>query len=86
MLPGWTAVGRRDGCSWKKRWDRVILLFLEHRLRGNLREASKIMRGPDRIEGHNDFPRTGEGESNWKVRFKMRGERFNGDLRRKCFT
>jgi len=65
MLPG------LDGLSYKERLDRLGLFSLEHRrLRGDLIEVYKIMRGIDKVDSQHLFPKGGES--------KTRGHRFKG--------
>ena len=70
MLPG------LDGLRYKERLDRLGLFSLEHRrLRGNLIEIYKIMRGIDQLDSQYLFPKVGESKTRGH-RFKVRGERY----------
>eukprot|EP00061_Rhincodon_typus_P012141 g37691.t1 len=63
MLPGLKGLNERE------RLNRMELFSLAHqRLKGDLIEVSKIMRGIDRVNSHGLFPRVGES--------KARGHRF----------
>ena len=54
MLPG------LDGFSYKERMDRLGLFCLgRRRLRGDLTEVYKIMRGIDQLDSQHLFPRSG---------------------------
>ena len=80
MLPG------LKGLSYRERLDRLVLFTLEcWRLRGDLIEVYKIMRGMDRVNVLCLFPRVGDSRTRGH-RFKLRGERINGNLRSNCFT
>eukprot|EP00061_Rhincodon_typus_P012167 g37735.t1 len=58
-----------EGLSYKERLDRLRLFLLDlRRLRGDLIQVYKIMRGIDRIDGSCLFPRMGD--------FKTRGHIF----------
>ena len=70
MLPGF------DGLSYKERLDRLGLFSLERRrLRGDLIEVYKIMRGTDQLDSQYLFPKVGESKTRGH-RFKVRGERY----------
>eukprot|EP00061_Rhincodon_typus_P005605 g25314.t1 len=63
MLPG------LEGLSYKEKLDRLGLFSREHRrLRSDLIEVYKIMRGIDRVDGRCLFPKMGN--------FKTRGHIF----------
>ena len=60
-----------DGLSYKERLDRLGLFSLEcRRLRDDLIEVCKIMRGIDQLDSQYLFPKIGD--------FKTRGHRFKG--------
>ena len=80
MLPG------LDGLSYKERLDRLGLFSLERRrLRGDLIEVYKIMRGTDQLERQYLFPKVGESKTRGH-RFKVRGERYKRAQRGNLFT
>eukprot|EP00061_Rhincodon_typus_P007968 g30160.t1 len=80
MLPGLV------GLSYRERLARIELHFLElRRMRGDLIEVYKIMRGIARMNAYCLFPRDGE-LKNRENRFKVRGERFKKDLRGNFIT
>ena len=55
MLPG------MEGISYEERLEKLDLFSLERwRLRGDLKEVSKIMRGMDRVDNQKLFPRVEE--------------------------
>ena len=63
-----------DGLSYKERLDRLGLFPLERRrLRGDLIEVYKIMRGTDQLDSQYFFPKVGESKTRGH-RFKVRGE------------
>ena len=78
MLPGLV------GLSWREKLARLGFHSLKHRrMRGDLTELYKIMRGIDRMNTHGLFPREGE----LKTRgHRFRGERFKRVLRDNFFT
>ena len=78
MLPG------MKGISYEERLEKLGLFSLE-RLRGDLIEVYKIMRGMDRVDSQKLFPRVEESITGGH-RFKVRGARFKGDVRGKFFT
>ena len=70
MLPG------MEGISYE---EKLGLFSLERRrVRGDLIEVYKIMRGMDRVDSQMLFPRVEEGITRGH-RFKVRGARFKGD-------
>ena len=80
MLPG------MEGISYEERLEKLGLFSLERRrLRGDLIEVYKIMRGMDRVDSQKLFPRAEESITRGH-RFKVRGARFKGDVRGKFFT
>ena len=80
MLPG------LDGLSYKERLDRQGLFSLERRrLRGDLIEVYKIMRGTDQLDSQYIFPKVGESKTRGH-RFKVRGERYKRVQRGNFFT
>ena len=61
--------------NYKERLDRPGLFSLERRrMRGDLIEVYKIMRGIDKVNGQGLFPRVGESKTRGH-RLKVRGER-----------
>ncbi|MBB6707133.1 reverse transcriptase family protein [Proteus mirabilis] len=80
MLPG------LEDLSYRERLNRLGLFSLERRrLRGDLIEVYKIMRGMDRINRQSLFPGVGESRTRGH-RFRVRGERYKRDLRGNFFT
>ena len=74
MLPG------LEGINYEERLDKLSLFSLERRrLRGDLIDVYKIMSGMDRVDSQILFPRV-ERSSTRGHRFKMRGEKFRGDV------
>ena len=74
MLPG------MEGISYEERLEKLGLFSLERRrLRGDLMEVYKIMRGMDRVDSQKLFPRVEESITRGH-RFKVRGARFKGDV------
>ena len=72
--------------SYKKRLDRLGLFSLEHRrLRSDLIEVYKIMRGIDKVDSQYLFPKVGESKTRGH-RFKVRGERYKSVQRGNSFT
>ena len=72
--------------SYEERLDRLGLFSLERRrLRGDLIEVYKIMRGIDRLDNQHLFPKVGESKTRGH-RFKVRGERYKRVQRGNCFT
>ena len=73
-----------DGLSYKERLDRLGLFSLERRrLRNDLIEVYKMMRGTDQLDSQYLFPKVGES----KIReFKVRGERYRSVQRGNYFT
>ena len=62
--------------SYKDRLDRLGLFSLEcRRLRGDLIEVYKIMRGSDQLDSQYLFPKVRESKTRGH-RFKVRGERY----------
>eukprot|EP00061_Rhincodon_typus_P006310 g26830.t1 len=79
MLPG------LKGLSYRERLNRLGQFSLEHRrVRGDLIEVYKIMRGMDRVNSYGLFPRVVESTTRGH-RFMVRGERFKRDLRDNFF-
>ena len=75
-----------DGLSYKERLDKLGLFSLERRrLRGDLIEVYKIMRGIDQLDSQYLFPKVGESKTRGH-RFKVRGERYKGVQRSNLFT
>ena len=75
-----------EDSSYEERLEKFGLFSLERqRLRGNLIEVYKIMRGMDRVDSQKLFPRVEESITRGH-RFKMRGARFKGDVRGRFFT
>ena len=75
-----------DGMSYKERLDRLGLFSLEHRrLRGDLIEVYKIMRGIDQLDSQYLFPKAGESKTRGH-RFKVRGERYKRVHKGNFFT
>ena len=80
MLPG------PDGLSYKERLDRLGLFPLERRrLRGDLIEVYKIMRGIDQLDSQYLFPKVRESKTRGH-RFKVRGKRYKRVQRGNFFT
>ena len=80
MLPG------LDGLSYKERLDRLGLFSLERRrLRGELIEVYKIMRGIDQLDSQYLFPKVGESKTRGH-RFKVRGEIYKSVQSGNFFT
>ena len=80
MLP------RMEGISYEERVEKLGLFSLERRrLRGDLIEVYKIMRGMDRVNSHKLFPRVEESITRGH-RFKVRGASFKRDVRGRFFT
>ena len=72
--------------SYKERLDRLGFLSLERRrLRGDLVEVYKIMRGTDQLDSQYLFPKVGESKTRGP-RFKVRGERYKSVQRGNSFT
>ena len=66
--------------------DRLALFSLEcRRLRGDLIEAYKIMRGIDEVDNEHLFPKVGESKTRGHS-FKVRGERYRRVQRDNFFT
>ena len=81
MLPGCCL----EGMSYEERLDKLGLFSLERRrLRGDLIEVYKVMSGMDRVDSQMLFPRV-EKSSTRGHRFKVRGEKFRGDVQGKFF-
>ena len=71
MLPG------MEGMSCEERLEKLCLFSLEQRrLRDDLIEVYKIMRGMDRVDSQKLFPRVEESITRGHS-FKVRGARFN---------
>ena len=65
--------------------EKLGLFSLERRrLRGDPIEVYKIMRGMDRVDSQKHFPRVEESITRGH-RFKVRGARFEGDVRGRFF-
>ena len=80
MLPG------MEGINYEEKLEKLGLFSLERwRLRGDLIEVHKIMRGMDRVDSQKLFPRVKESITRGH-RFKIQGARFKGDDRGKFFT
>ena len=74
MLPG------MEGISYEERLEKLGLFSRERRrLRGDLIELYKIMRGMDRVDSQKLFPRVEESIIRG-YRFKVRGARFKEDV------
>ena len=72
--------------SYKERLDRLGPFFLEcRRLRGDLIEVYKIMRGTDQLDSQYLFPKVVESKTRGH-RFKVRGERYKSVQRGNFFT
>ena len=72
--------------SYKERLDRLGLFSLERRrLRGDLMEVYKIMRGTDQLDSQYLFPKVGESKTR-EHRFKVRGERYKRVQKGNFFT
>ena len=75
-----------DGLSYKERLDRLGPFSLERRrLRSDLIEVYKIMRGTDQLDNQYLFPKIGESETRG-YRFKVRGNRYKRVQRGNFFT
>lgn len=76
MMPG------LRGLSYNERLDKLGLYSLERRrMRGDLIEVYKIMRGIDRVDVSRLFPlRLGEVNTRGHD-FRLKGERFKGNIR-----
>eukprot|EP00061_Rhincodon_typus_P001769 g15729.t1 len=75
-----------EGLSYREKLNRLGLFSLElRRLRGDLIEVYKIMRGMDRVNSQGLFSRVGKSKTRGH-RFMVRGERFKRDLRGNVFT
>jgi len=82
-LPGCCLVW--GGLSYEERLERLGLFSLEiRRLRGDLIEVYKIMRGIDRVDSQTLFPRVVTSRTRGH-RFKVRGEKFRGEVRGRFF-
>jgi len=80
MLPG------VEHLSYKERLDRLGLFSLEQRrLRGDMVEVYKIMRGMDWVNRKQLFPLV-EGSITRGKRVRVRGRRFRRNLRQTHFT
>ena len=80
MLPGMECI------SYEERLEKLGLFSLERRrLRGDLIEIYKILRGMDRVDSQKLFSRVEESITRGH-RFKVRGARFKGDVRGRFFT
>ena len=72
--------------SYKEGPDRLELFSLEHRrLRGDLIEVYKIMRGIGKVDSQHIFPKVGESKTRGH-RFNVRGERYKRVQRGNFFT
>ena len=72
--------------SYKERLDRLGFFSLERRrLRGDLIEVYKIMRGIDQLDSQYLFPKVGKSKTRGH-RFKMRRERYKRVQRGNFFT
>ena len=79
MLPG------MEGISCEERLNKLGLFSLERRrLRGDLIEVYKIMRGIDKVNSWKLFPRT-EMTITRVHKFRVKGERFSRDMWGKFF-
>ena len=66
--------------SYEERLEKLGLFSLERRrLRDDLVEVYKIMRGMNRVDSQKLFPRVEESITRGQ-RFKLRGARFKGDI------
>jgi len=80
MLPG------MEGRSYEERLRDLRLFSLERRrLRGDLIEAYKMIRGLDRVDSDSLFPRM-EKASTRGHSFKLRGDSYRTDIRGRFFT
>ena len=80
MFPG------MEGRSYEERLRDLRLFSLERRrLRGDLIEVYKMIRGIDRVDGQRLFPRL-EMASTRGHNFKVSGSRYRGDVRGRFFT
>eukprot|EP00061_Rhincodon_typus_P010647 g35113.t1 len=80
MLPG------LEGLSYNDRLDRLGCFSLELRkLKGDHIEVYNIMRGIDKVNSKGLFPKVGEFKTRGHI-FKVRRERFKGNLRSNSFT
>ena len=69
-----------EGVGYKERLNKLELFSLERwRLRGDLIEVYKIMRGIDRVDSQRLFPRVQVPIARGH-RFKVRGGKFRGDV------
>ena len=74
------------GLDYEERLSRLGLYSLEfRRMRGDLIETYKIMKGIDRIDAGRLFPLVGESRTRGHS-LKIRGSRFRTELRRNFFT
>ena len=80
MLPG------LGGMPYEDRLREVGLFSLERRrMRGDLIEVYKMLRGIDRVDSQRIFPRAGMVATRGH-RFKVLGNRYRGDVRGTFFT
>jgi len=74
------------GLPYEERLSRLGLYSLEfRRMRGDLIETYKIMKGIDKIEAGKLFPLVGETKTRGHS-LKIRGSRFRTEMRRNCFS
>ena len=74
------------GLAYEERLSRLGLYSLEfRRMRGDLKETYKIMKGIDKIEAVKLFPQAGETRTK-RQGLKIRRSRFRTELRRHFFT
>ena len=74
------------GLAYEERLSRLGLYSLEfRRMRGDLIETYKIMKGIDKIEAGRLFPQAGETRTKGQG-LKIRGSRFRTELRRNFLT
>ena len=77
---------RDEGLAYEERLSRLGLYSLEfRRLRGDLIETYKIMKGLDRLEAARLFPLTTETRTRGHS-LKIRGSQFRTELRRNFFS
>eukprot|EP00061_Rhincodon_typus_P018595 g47822.t1 len=69
-----------EGVSCKEKPNRLFYSLEPQKMRSDLKEVYKIMRGIDRVSSQDFFPWVGESKTrrHW---FKVIGERFQRDLR-----
>ena len=70
-----------EGIRYEERLEKLDLFSLDRpRLRGDLIEVYKIMRGKDRVDSQKLFPRVEESITR-RHRFQLRGASFNRHVR-----